>query len=260
MQSDDRQETRSADHAAGKGAGISRGSVYYQPRPVSASDLTIMRRMDKLHLDFPFAGSRMLRDFLDCRRRQDRPPARRNADETHGDRGDLSQAEHEQAGAGAQDLSVSPAQDCRSTGRTRSGRWISPTSRWRAASSISPPWSTGSAAGFSAIGCRSPWKPTFCIEALEEALARHGRPEIFNTDQGRQFTSAEFTGVLLKAGIAISMDGKGSWRDNVFVERLWRSVKYEEVYLRAYDVSGRGSRVDRPLSRFYNSAKTTFEP
>src|SRR6185369_10264007 len=80
----------------------------------------------------------------------------------------------------------------------------------------------------------------FCVEALEEALARHGRPEVFNTDQGSQFTSHDFTShaftsVLLKAGIAISMDGRGSWRDNVFVERLWRSIKYEEVYLRAYD-------------------------
>ena len=75
----------------------------------------------------------------------------------------------------------------------------------------------------------------FCIEAVEEALARHGRPEIFNTDQGSQFTSADFTGLLLDNAIAISMDGKGAWRDNVFVERLWRSVKYEEVYLRAYD-------------------------
>ena len=75
----------------------------------------------------------------------------------------------------------------------------------------------------------------FCVEALEEALARHGRPEIFNTDQGSQFTSLDFTSVLLDAKIAISMDGKGAWRDNVFVERLWRTVKYEEVYLRAYD-------------------------
>jgi transposase InsO family protein len=78
----------------------------------------------------------------------------------------------------------------------------------------------------------------FCIEALEEAIARHGRPEIFNTDQGSQFTSAAFTGVLIDNAIAISMDGKGAWRDNVFVERLWRSVKYEEVYLRAYDSVG----------------------
>ena len=75
----------------------------------------------------------------------------------------------------------------------------------------------------------------FCLDAVEEALVRHGKPEIFNTDQGSQFTSADFTGLLLKHAIAISMDGKGSWRDNVFVERLWRSVKYEEVYLPAYD-------------------------
>ena len=75
----------------------------------------------------------------------------------------------------------------------------------------------------------------FCLEAVADALARHGRPEIFNTDQGSQFTSAAFTGLLRDNGIDISMDGRGAWRDNVFVERLWRSVKYEEVYLRAYD-------------------------
>ncbi len=75
----------------------------------------------------------------------------------------------------------------------------------------------------------------FCLDAVDEALTRYGRPEIFNTDQGSQFTSAAFTGLLLENAIKISMDGRGSWRDNVFVERLWRSVKYEEVYLRAYD-------------------------
>ncbi|MBI0539823.1 IS3 family transposase, partial [Roseomonas sp. KE2513] len=74
---------------------------------------------------------------------------------------------------------------------------------------------------------------SFCVEALEEAMVRHGQPDIFNTDQGSQFTSQVFTEVLLKAGIAISMDGRGAWRDNVFVERLWRSVKYEEIYLKA---------------------------
>lgn len=95
----------------------------------------------------------------------------------------------------------------------------------------------------------------FCVEALEEALARHGRPKIFNTDQGSQFTSHNFTGVLLKAGIAISMDGKGSWRDNVFVERLWRSIKYEEIYLRAYDtVSDARASIGRYLT-FYNSRR-----
>jgi putative transposase len=76
---------------------------------------------------------------------------------------------------------------------------------------------------------------TFCVETLEDALARYGKPDVFNTDQGSQFTGAAFTGALARNDITISMDGKGAWRDNVFVERLWRSVKYEEVYLRAYD-------------------------
>src|ERR687893_677165 len=95
----------------------------------------------------------------------------------------------------------------------------------------------------------------FCIEALEEALARYGRPEIVNTDQGSQFTSHDFTGVLLKNEIAISMDGKGAWRDNVVVERLWRSVKYEEVYLKAYDtVAEARASIGRYLA-FYNGRR-----
>jgi putative transposase len=92
----------------------------------------------------------------------------------------------------------------------------------------------------------------FCLEAVEEALGRHGRPEIFNTDQGSQFTSVVFTGLLLNNEVAISMDGKGAWRKNVFVERLWRSVKYEEVYLRAYEsVSEARVSIGRYLA-FYN--------
>ena len=92
----------------------------------------------------------------------------------------------------------------------------------------------------------------FCLEAVEEALARCGRPEIFNTDQGSQFTSAAFTGLLLEHAIAVSMDGRGAWRDNVFVERLWKSVKYEEVYLKAYDtVAEARSSLGRYLD-FYN--------
>jgi putative transposase len=93
---------------------------------------------------------------------------------------------------------------------------------------------------------------SFCIEALEDALAHHGKPEIVNTDQGAQFTGLAFTGILTKQSIAISMDSKGAWRDNVFVERLWRTIKYEEVYLRAYEsVSDARASVGRYL-RFYN--------
>jgi putative transposase len=95
----------------------------------------------------------------------------------------------------------------------------------------------------------------FCVEALEEALARHGKPEIFNTDQGSQFTSTDFIKVLKNAEIAISMDGKGAWRDNVFVERLWRTIKYEEVYLRAYaGVAQARASIGRYLG-FYNGKR-----
>ena len=95
----------------------------------------------------------------------------------------------------------------------------------------------------------------FCVETLEDALGRHGKPDIFNTDQGSQFTGAAFTGVLAANGIAISMDGKGAWRDNVFIERLWRTIKYEEVYLKAYDsVSEARSSIGRYLD-FYNGRR-----
>jgi putative transposase len=106
----------------------------------------------------------------------------------------------------------------------------------------------------SAARSRAVDRSEFCLEAVEEALARHDKPEIFNTDQGSQFTSQDFTGLLLDNAIAISMDGRGAWRDNVFVERLWRSVKYEEVYLRAYDSLGEArASIGRYLD-FYNPA------
>jgi len=95
----------------------------------------------------------------------------------------------------------------------------------------------------------------FCIEALEEALARYGKPEIFNTDQGSQFTSQAFTGVLLREKIAISMDGRGAWRDNVIVERLWRSVKYEEVYLHAYAAVSEARAAIGKYLNFYNGRR-----
>ena len=95
----------------------------------------------------------------------------------------------------------------------------------------------------------------FCVDALEDAIATYGAPEIFNTDQGSQFTSEEFTGVLRRKGIQISMDGKGRWLDNVFVERLWRSVKYEEVYLKAYDNVGHARQSLDTYFRFYNERR-----
>ena len=92
----------------------------------------------------------------------------------------------------------------------------------------------------------------FCIEAVEEAIQRHGTPDIFNTDQGSQFTSEAFTGLLKNNNIRISMDGKGAWRDNVFVERLWKSVKYEEVYLKAYNTASEARTSIGKYFEFYN--------
>jgi putative transposase len=96
----------------------------------------------------------------------------------------------------------------------------------------------------------------FCVEALEEAMAKFGAPEIFNTDQGSQFTSEEWTKVLKDAGVAISMDGKGRWIDNVFIERLWRSVKYENIYLHAYETRTQLRRGLTEYFDFYNARRT----
>jgi len=230
---------------------ISRGSVYYLPRPVSCADLAIMRRLDQLHLEFPFAGSRMLRGLLaaeGCKigRRHVKTLMRR---------------------MGIEALYRRPR-----TTRPEPGHKIYPyLLRGLAITRPNQVWAMDityipMARGFVYLAVVLDWatrrvlswrlsitmEAAFCIETLEEALARHGRPEIFNTDQGSQFTGAAFTAVLAGDGIAISMDGKGAWRDNVFVERLWRSVKYEEVYLRAYEsVSEARISIGRYLD-FYN--------
>ena len=211
-----------------------------------------MRRIDELHLERPFAGSRMLRDFLNREGVDDRPPPCRHADEAHGDRGDLSPAEHVETRAGPQDLSLSAA---RREGRAAEpglgdGHHLYPDgARLRLSRRrrrlVQP-------ARALAIGCRSRWRPTSASRRWRRRSAKHGKPEIFNTDQGSQFTSEAFTGVLLANKIAISMDGKGAWRDNVFVERLWKSVKYEEVYLQAYDSVGEARASLGRYLDFYN--------
>ncbi|HMC72938.1 MAG TPA: IS3 family transposase [Terriglobales bacterium] len=234
--------------------GISRGSVYYLPRPVPAADLAIMRRMDELHLEFPFAGSRMLRDLL----KQEGIGIGRRHVSTLMKR------------MGLEALYRKP-----STSKPTPGHKIYPyLLRGMTIDRPNQVWAMDityvpMARGFVYLAAVVDWfsrrvlswrvsislEAAFCLEALEEALARHGRPEVFNTDQGSQFTSHDFTSVLLKAGIAISMDGRGSWRDNVFVERLWRSIKYEEVYLRAYDtVSEARASIGRYLN-FYNGRR-----
>ena len=230
---------------------ISRGSVYYLPRPVSAADLALMRRIDELHLDYPFAGSRMLRDLL---------------------RGEGVAVGRQRVATMMKRMGIEAIYRRPNTSKPAPGHEIYPyLLRDLAVERPNQAWAMDityipMARGFVYLAAVVDWfsrrvlswrvsitmAVEFCLEAVEEALAKHGRPEIFNTDQGSQFTSAAFTGVLLDNAIAVSMDGKGSWRDNVFVERLWRSVKYEEVYLRAYDSVGEArASIGRYLD-FYN--------
>jgi putative transposase len=213
---------------------ISRGSVYYLPRPVSAADLAIMRRLDRLHLEFPFAGSRMLRGLLafeGCQigRRHVKTLMRRMGIEALYGHPRTTKPEpgHKVYPYLLRGVEITRpnqvwAMDITYIPMERGFVYLAVVLDWFSRRVLSWRVSITMEAGF-------------CVETLEDALARHGKPEIFNTDQGSQFTGAAFTGVLSNNGIAISMDGKGAWRDNVFVERLWRSVKYEEVYLRAYN-------------------------
>ncbi len=234
--------------------GISRGSVYYLPRAASPADLTLMRRIDELHLDYPFAGSRMLRDLL----------------ATEGIIVGRLHVSTLMKRMGIEAIYRKP-----NTSKPAPGHKIYPyLLRRHAVTRPNQVWAMDityipMARGFVYLAAVVDWfsrrvlswrlsismDASFCIEAVEEALGRYGRPEIFNTDQGSQFTSVAFTKVLLDNSIAISMDGRGSWRDNVFVERLWRSIKYEEVYLRAYDtVSDARASIGRYLA-FYNGRR-----
>jgi putative transposase len=237
-----------------KALNISRGSVYYLQRPVPEADLAIMRRLDQLHLEYPFAGSRMLRGLLAAEgskigRRHVKTLMRR---------------------MGIEALYRRPRTTTPEPGHKiypyllRGMEITRPNQVWAMDITYIP-----MARGFVYLAVVLDWysrrvlswrlsitmEASFCVETLEDALARHGKPDIFNTDQGSQFTGAAFTGTLAENGIAISMDGKGAWRDNVFVERLWRSVKYEEVYLRAYDsVADARSSIGRYLD-FYNTRR-----
>jgi putative transposase len=233
---------------------VSRSSVYYKPRPLSEDELKLMRAIDALHLEHPFAGSRMLRDFLQrdgvrVGRRHIRTAMRRMGIEAIYRKPNTSKS--------AQGHKIYPYL-LRNVAVTRANQvWSTDISYI--------PMKRGFVYLIAVIDWYSrrvlSWKlsitmdVSFCLEALDEALKKYGKPEIFNTDQGSQFTSIDFTGRLKKEGIAISMDGKGRWCDNVFVERFWRSIKYEEVYLHAYDsVSEARSRIGQYI-QFFNSRR-----
>ena len=233
---------------------VSRGSVYYLPRAVPEADLAIMRRLDRLHLEFPFAGSRMLGGLLaaeGCKigRRHVKTLMRRMGIEALYRRPRTTKPEpgHKNFPYLLRGMEITRpnqvwAMDITYIPMERGFVYLAVVLDWFSRRVLS--WRLSIT-----------MEAAFCVETLEDALARHGRPDIFNTDQGSQFTGSAFTGALASRGIAISMDGKGAWRDNVFVERLWRSVKYEEVYLRAYDsVSEARASIGRYLG-FYNSRR-----
>jgi putative transposase len=233
---------------------LARSTVYYQPRPVSAEDLAVMRRIDKLHLDYPFAGSRMLRDFLRAegvaigrcrvitlmrrmgiealyRRPNTSKPAPGHQIFPYLLRGMTIDRPNQ---VWAMDITYIPM--------ARGFVYLAAVVDWHTRRVLSWRLSVAMAVDF-------------CIEAVEEAIARYGKPDVFNTDQGSQFTSGDFVGLLVANRIEISMDGKGAWRDNVFVERLWRSVKYEDVYLKAYaSVTEARDSLGRYFN-FYNSER-----
>jgi putative transposase len=231
--------------------GISRSSVYYQPAGVSDADLQLMRRIDEMHLKRPFYGSRRIRDWL-----QDEgfPVNRKRVQRL------------------MRQMGITALYPKANTSRPGKGHKIypyllkglaidRPNQVWAADICYVP-----MARGFVYVVAIMDWHSRkvlawrvsntmdadFCVEALEEAMRRYGTPEIFNTDQGAQFTSEAFTEVLKTAGIRISMDGKGRWVDNVFVERLWRSLKYEEVYLKAYETVAEARQGMASYFRFYN--------
>ena len=228
--------------------GMARSTVYALPRPVSERDLQLMKRIDRLHLEMRFAGARMLRDLLAL---EGIAVGRKHV---------ATLMKH----MGVEALYRKPR-----TTRKHSQHRIYPyLLRGLTIDRPSQVWAMDltyipMARGFVYLVAVLDWYSRkvlswrvsitmdvhFCVEALEEAIARYRVPGIMNTDQGSQFTAQAFIGLLKDHGIRISMDGKGSWRDNVFIERLWRSVKYEEVYLHAYDTVS-DSRVG--LGRYFD--------
>ncbi|WP_429555246.1 IS3 family transposase [Paraburkholderia sp. MM5477-R1] len=234
--------------------GIARSSAYYQPHPVSEADQKLMRRLDELHLEFPFAGARMLVRLL---KREAIRVGRKHV-------GTLMKR------MGMEALYCKP-----NTSRRHAKHKIWPyLLRGMTITRANQVWALDTsyipmARGFVYLTAVVDWasrkvlahrvaitmEAMHAVEALEEAFAKYGQPEIVNTDQGSQFTATAFTDAVLGRGIRLSMDGKGAWRDNVFVERVWRSVKYEEVYLKAYESVSHARRSIGGYLNLYNQKR-----
>jgi putative transposase len=227
--------------------GLNRSGVYYTPRPAPEEDLRLMRRIDELHLQHPFYGSRRIakqlaREGIEVGRLHVATLMRRMGIE--------ALYRKPRTSIPAREAAIHPY--------LLEGVAIERPNQVWASDITYLPMAHGFLYLVAIMDVMSrkvlAWKLSntltadFCTAALEEALARFGRPEIFNTDQGAQFTSEEWLDVLKRAGVRISMDGKGRWIDNVFIERLWRSVKYEEVYLHAYR---NGSEARQQLSTYF---------
>ena len=233
---------------------ISRGSVYYQPQPLSQATLALMRLIDKLHLDHPCAGARMLRDLLRLRGIK---VGRRRV-------GRLMQKMGIEALYRKPNTSRKHPENPVYPYLLRHLKVERPNQVWAMDITYIP-----MAQGFIYLAAVIDWYSRkvlswrvsitldvqFCLDAVIDAIDKYGTPEIFNTDQGSQFSSDAFTGALKDHNIRITMDGKGSWRDNVFVKRLWRSVKYEEVYLKAYETVTEARRSIGIYLNFYNTVR-----
>ena len=214
--------------------GLNRSSLYYRPQPIAEADLLLMRRIDEVHLTHPFLGARRLARLL---QREGVDVGRRHVGTLMGLMGIEAIYRKQRTSRPAKGHRIYPY-------LLREVVIARPNQVWATDVTYLP-----MAKGFAylvaildlysrkvlAFRVSNTLATDFCIEALEEALRRYGAPEIFNTDQGSQFTDGDFTAVLDTKGVRISMDGKGRWIDNVFVERLWRSVKYESIYLHAYE-------------------------
>ena len=213
---------------------ISRGTVYYLPRPVSDADLALMRRLDELHLEHPFMGARMLRDQL---WREGTEVGRRHVTTLMARMGIAALAPQPGTSKRAPGHKIYPYL-LRTLAITRPNQvWALDTTYIPMARGFVYLTAVVDVASRKVLAHRVAITLEACHarEVIEQALTRYGTPQIVNTDQGSQFSAEEFTSVVLTAGCKMSMDGRGAWRDNVFVERVWRSVKYERVYLKAYD-------------------------
>jgi putative transposase len=234
--------------------GLSRGSVYYLPQPTSAADLALMRRLDELHLEHPFMGARMLRrqllaEGIRVGRRHVRTLMRRMGMEALCPQPGTSQRHP--------DHTIYPYL-LRQLAITRANQvWALDTTYIPMARGFVYLTAVVDVASRLVLAHKVAITLEACHakEIIEQACARYGVPAIVNTDQGSQFTAEEFTQAVLARGCQLSMDGRGAWRDNVFIERLWRSVKYECVYLKAYDgVSAARADLDRYMD-WFNTAR-----